>query len=248
MFEQEPDGDNQAAYATVVDALRRRYDWRLIDREAFIAGLGPHAAAGEFRDLNAAAFNLYTLALHRACSGAEGAERQEIAYGELGRLLYDIASRRFGERSPGIVDETLGDIFEHFAACRKPGAFVAFAKQRLRNHLKRRWSDRLVSLDELDGSSGEGEGGDELDRVLTRELRERVAEARRLFLDRHKGARLQFEAVWMKFVLDLDDATIASRLGKEPQQVYVLRSRGLKKLRCDPAWRALADDLGFPPA
>lgn len=247
MTEQEPLAGPAAQHIVVVDALCDRYDWRLLEREAFIARLGPHAAAGEFRDLAAAAFNLYTLALYTACSGAEGPDRQERAYRELGRLLHDIAQRHYGEHSPDLVDETLGEIFEHFAACRKPGAFVAFAKQRLRDQLKRRWGERFVRLDDLDGPITEYQG-DELDHVLTLELRERLAACRELFLRRHKGARLQFEAVWMKFVLDLDDTTIASRLGKEPQQVYVLRSRGLKKLRREPAWQALADDLGFPSA
>lgn len=247
MTEQEPYEGRDPQFVAVVDALCDRYDWRLLEREAFISRLGPHAAAGEFRDLAAAAFNLYTLALYAACSGVEGPERQERAYMELARLLYDIASRHFGERSPDLVDETLGHIFEHFTSCRKPGAFVAFAKQRLRNQLKRRWGERFVSLDELDGPSVAREG-EELERVLALELRERLIACRELFLRQHKGAALQFEAVWMKFVLDLDDTAIASRLGKEPQQVYVLRSRGLKKLRHEPAWQALADDLGFPPA
>lgn len=246
MTEHESIEDNEQERIRVVDALCDRYGWSLLDRQAFVAGLGVHVATGEFRDLNAAAFNLYTLALYAACSGDEGPERQERGYRELGRLLQDIAYHRFGDRSSDLVDETLSDVFEHFGACRKRGAFVAFAKQRLRNHLKRRWNERTVSLDELDGPAGESHG-EELDKVLARELRERVDECRKEFLDRHKGAQLQFEAVWMKFVLDLDDHTIAARLGKEPQQVYVLRSRGLKKLRGDPAWRALADDLGFPP-
>jgi hypothetical protein len=245
MAEESPARAPDPQLVAAVDALRARYEWRLLSRDEFIARLGAHLASAEFRSLSAAAFNLYTLTLYVACSGMEGPDRQERAYHELARFLYDLAWRRYGHDGAAEVDDALGDIFEHFAACRKPGAFLAFAHQRLRNLIRRQRSSRTVSIDDHEDQlvTPADEG---LEHVLAAELQERVATCRAMFLQKHKRARLQFEAVWMKHLLRLDDCAIAARLGKAPKQIYVLRARGISKLRQEPAWRALAADLGLP--
>jgi hypothetical protein len=236
-FVQEPDPE----CAAVVKALCERYGWALIERAAFAERVAAHAATGGFRTIGMAALNLYSITLHQACSGAEGRERQERAYTELGWLLMQAASSHHGLRDQALVDEVLGEIFEQFPTCRVPGAFIAFAQQRLRNAVKRTRNTRFVSLEARAVELSE-EGDDDLHALISAELRESVAFCREQFLRRYPGARLQFAAVWMKFVLELDDATIGVRLAKSPQQVYVLRCRGLKKLRAEPAWQALADE------
>lgn len=238
---QEPNPECVA----VVHTLCERFGWALLERASFAERLRAHAAAGAFRSLEAAAFNLYSAALHLACSGAQGRERQERAYVELARLLQQSAGRYLSGRNPAMVEEVLGEIYEQFTACRTPGAFIAFAQQRLRNLIKRSWNPRLVSLD-AGAALLPAQQDDELDALLDAELRERVAACREQFLGKYPAARLQFEAVWMKFMLGLDDATISRYLDKTPNQIYVLRSRGLKRLRAEPAWQALADDLELP--
>ncbi len=240
---REPDAELAAA----VDRLLARYGWALLSREAYIERLGPHLVAGAFRSPSAAAFNLYTLELYRACSGTGGPDLQEQAYAELARYLFDLARRRYGQQGDELADEVLGDIFEHFDQCRKPDAFLAFAHQRLRDRFRRRRTSRTVSLQDVE-SQLPGLVDQEWEWMLAAELRERVARCREQFLLKHKRARLQFEAVWMKYLLGLDDTVIPALLGKEPRQVYVLRARGIVKLRNDPEWKALAADLGIARA
>jgi DNA-directed RNA polymerase specialized sigma24 family protein len=67
------------------------------------------------------------------------------------------------------------------------------------------------------------------------------------FLQRHPRAKNQFDALWLKYVENLDEAEISALLGKPVNIVYVLRARAIKKLREDPAWRELARELGILP-
>jgi DNA-directed RNA polymerase specialized sigma24 family protein len=230
-----------------VDQLLARFEWRLLGREAFIRLAATHMAAEAFDSPNQAAFNLYTLTLYGACMGQQGQAQQELAFAELGRYLADIAQSYFREYDPDLIAEALSDIFLNLAQCRKPGAFLAFAQQRLRDLVRRRWQDRGLPLEAASAlESDDADSG--LNQAISAELRERVLLCGRLFLARHKGAQLQFLAVWLKYMQQLDDQAIAAQLGKEPRQVYVLRSRGLKKLRNEPAWQALSAEFGFPPA
>lgn len=237
------EADPQVAQA--VDQLLARFKWRLLAREEFITLTVAHMAAEAFDSPNQAAFNLYTLTMHAACAGQQGRDRQELAFTELGRYLADIAQGYFREYDPDLISEALSDIFLNLAQCRKPGAFLAFAQQRLRDLVRRHWQDRGLPLEAASRlESDERDSG--LNQAITVELRERVLLCGRQFLARHKGAQLQFLAVWLKYMQQLDDQAIAAQLGKEPRQVYVLRSRGLKKLRNEPDWQALSADLGFP--
>lgn len=237
------EADPQVAQA--VDQLLARFKWQLLAREEFIAATVAHMAAEVFDSPNQAAFNRYTLTMYAACAGQEGRARQELAFTELGRYLADIAQGHFREYDPDLIAEALSEIFLNLAQCRKPGAFLAFAKQRLRDLVRRRWQNRGLPLEAANALESD-ERDDGLNQAISAELRERVLLCGRQFLARHKGAQLQFLAVWLKYMQQLDDQVIAAQLGKEPRQVYVLRSRGLKKLRNEPGWQALSADFGFP--
>jgi DNA-directed RNA polymerase specialized sigma24 family protein len=231
--------------AQAVDQLRTRFGWQLIEGAEFVRLAAEHMRVGGFTKPSEAAFNLYTLTLYDACAGTQGAARREAAYGELARYLYDIARNRYHEADPDLVNEALAEIFEHFGDCRVPGAFLAFAQQRLRDLVRRRWNSRTVSLDaQHELLSAEGDDG--LSEALSAELRTQILDYSKAFLDKHRGAQMQFLAVWLKFMRHLDDSAIATQLGKDTRQVHLLRCRGLKKLRQDPAWQALAAELGFP--
>jgi hypothetical protein len=52
----------------------------------------------------------------------------------------------------------------------------------------------------------------------------------------------------LKYIEGLDDREIGLRLGKPLSSIYVLRVRGLAKLRSDASWCALANELGLEQA
>ena len=79
------------------------------------------------------------------------------------------------------------------------------------------------------------------------EVRVRVAQIMAAFIRKHPRAVTQLDAVWLKYIEGLDDGAISERLSKPVKRVHELRSLGLKKLRADPQWRALASDFGITP-
>ena len=56
-------------------------------------------------------------------------------------------------------------------------------------------------------------------------------------------AQQQFKAVLLKFLYAYSDEEIAEELATEVQNVHVLRSRGLKRLREDEVLRRLFEDV-----
>src|SRR5262245_31105881 len=91
---QRPNPLRPRLCAQAVDGLLARHDWQLLDRAEFVRRAHEHLRGGAASDAQRAATHAYSLALHSACSGAEGRERQNNAYGELFRYLYDIALQR----------------------------------------------------------------------------------------------------------------------------------------------------------
>ena len=82
---------------SAVDALLARRSWRLLDPEEFADQILANLCAGYGPDLARVTLYTYCLALHRACSGAEGSERQNLAYTELFHYLFDLARYRYGD-------------------------------------------------------------------------------------------------------------------------------------------------------
>src|SRR5690349_2723909 len=81
--------------AQAVDALITRHKWDLLDRAEFARRALEQLRDGAASDARRAATHAYSRALYAACSGAEGFERQNHAYAELFRYLYDSALHRY---------------------------------------------------------------------------------------------------------------------------------------------------------
>src|SRR6185503_12035538 len=84
-----------------VDLLLARREWQLLDRSEFRRRAWDYLRDGIASDAQRAAIYVYSQALHAACSGAEGLARQNRAYAELFRYLYDSALSRY----PDVCDE-----------------------------------------------------------------------------------------------------------------------------------------------
>jgi hypothetical protein len=111
--------------------LTARYDWQLLDHDEFVRRTQAELHAGTTTDPQCAAIYTYSKALHLACSGAEGPERQRRAYAELFRYLYDSARQRYPDVCNDAARRAIEYIFTSFEHCRQPGAFLAFALQQL---------------------------------------------------------------------------------------------------------------------
>src|SRR3954451_25074533 len=80
-----------------VDRLLVERAWRLLGREEWARRALDQLLAGLNSNPRRAAIYAYSQAMHAACSGAEGAQRQNLAYDELFRYLFDGARRRYPE-------------------------------------------------------------------------------------------------------------------------------------------------------
>jgi RNA polymerase sigma factor (sigma-70 family) len=198
----------------------------------------------------------YSHALHRACSGRDGAEPQNAGYGELFRYLYEVAHWRYPDVGEEAAQSALVHVFTAFERCRKPGAFLAFALQHLMNAARTARRQRQgpgaahggeTPLDDQAGSQAH-DGADPALAVIRRELREGFARLADAFLRRHPRARRQLDALRLKYLDGMDDAAIARALGVPAHTVYVLRSRAAAKIRAEPEWRALAAEFGLLPS
>jgi RNA polymerase sigma factor (sigma-70 family) len=238
-----------------VALLRARYDWRLLDDEEFVRQTMEHVQSGVASDPYRAATHAYSLALYRACSGYEGDARQELGYAELFRYLYNIAYHRYFDHCDDVTQQAVERIFTSFERCRQPGAFLAFAFQHLRDTvrtLRRQQSRAPQSLDEM---IGEEQNAQEvllpdpriglLEQVIAQEQWSSVKQIVENFLRDHPRSRKQLTALLLKYVAGMDDQAISEAMGMPIQNVYVLRSRAIKKLKQETSWRMLASELGI---
>jgi DNA-directed RNA polymerase specialized sigma24 family protein len=243
--------------AEAVDGLLARHRWQLLDRAEFASRALDHLRGGGASDAQRAAIHAYSLALHAACSGSEGLERQNRAYAELFRYLYDIALQRYPITHEEIAQRALAHIYITFERCRQPGAFLAFAIQQLLDTTRSLRREQLAARSlTAPGAAGEAALGelladerqaDPAETVIAGELQARFAQLSAEFLRKHPRAARQFAALRLKFIDRLDDQTIAEQLGNSVSNIYVLRARALEKLRAEPAWRALAIEFGILP-
>jgi DNA-directed RNA polymerase specialized sigma24 family protein len=228
-----------------------RYGWRLLATEQCAERACAALHAGQALDPRRAAVYAYSQALHTACSGAEGAARQNLGYTELFHYLYNSAARRYPDVCEDATQRALERTFVTFGCCREPGAFLAFGLQQLMDAaraLRRQEDHQAQSL-----STPVGDGEDTLGTLLPDHrardperhaiVQEQQARARQLaaeFVHSHPRAGRQMAALWLKYIEGLDEATISRRLGKPARSLYVLRSRAIARLQAEPGWQALA--------
>ncbi len=244
------------ACLVVVDQLAATWGWQLLGRAAWARQAADLVQAGAAADPSRAALLVYSQALHTACSGSAGRQRQNHGYGELFRYLFDSARRRYPAIAEDVTQRASERVFALFARCRTPGAFLAFAFQQLLDSARvvRRQSD--IDSVALTPASGAGPGDldslpdwapDMATQMIAAELRARFEHLTIEFLRQHPRAGRQIAALRLKYIDGLDDAAIGQLLGKSIGSVYTLRARAVEKLRADPEWRALAADFGILP-
>lgn len=233
----------------VVARVVQRHGWALLDHVEFARRVAAALAAGDAAEPWPAAVNVYCRCLYTACRGDQGPERQELAFTELHRYLYELSFREVADLAPDLrqdaVNETLLRVWQKLENYYKPGAFLAVAALELRNVLRPWWTRKVqpLPLDLIEDQPAPDSTDDPLASALRSELRERVRACFDEVLRRQPRARQQLEAVWLKYIVELDDETISAYLSKPVASVHVLRSRGLSHLRAAPAWQLMAQEL-----
>jgi DNA-directed RNA polymerase specialized sigma24 family protein len=244
------------ACLAAVDRLVATWGWQLLGREEWASQAADLVLSGAAADPSRAVMLVYSQALHTACSGSAGRQRQDHGYGELFRYLYDGARRRYPEIAEDVTQRASERVFALFARCHTPGAFLAFAFQQLLDsgRVVRRQSDMGGTARAPASAAGPGDLNSLPDRapdmatqMITAELHARFEHLSIEFLHKHPRADQQIAALRLKYIDGLDDATISQLLGKSVGSVYTLRARAVEKLRAEPEWRSLAADFGILP-
>lgn len=246
----------EARCRNAVDTLIARYGSQLLERQIFVQQTLNNLQAGIANIPYQAAMWTYSCALYDACSGMEGKERQELAYAELFRQLYDRAFWHYRTICADVTQQAIERIFARFEHVRQPGTFLAFAFQQLRDAaraMQRAEKSPTISLE-----SPVGEGKDTLgmlladldqrdpgQQLLVEEQRLQLEKLIKEFMQRHPRAKQQMAALLLKHLEGLDEEAISQRLGKPPSSIYVLRHRAIQKIKQMPTWRAFALELGI---
>jgi len=243
----------------VVDQLMSDHDWQLLERDDLVRRTLDLLRANLADRVESAAIGAYCVALHAACSGAEGRLRQNLAYGELARYLYSLIAMRFADLRPDVREDVaqsaLERIFKSFDRCREPVAFLAFAAQHLLDaaRVARRQEYRPVdSFEQAIGVDEDGPGDalpdtrpQPIDHVLIAEQRTAIERFLNKFVADHPRASQQILILRMTWLDDLDDPAISQRLGISLGSIYTARSRIIKTMQSEPKWQAHARALGL---
>jgi RNA polymerase sigma factor (sigma-70 family) len=243
----------------VAERLLEQHNWQLIEPVELVRRAIELLRAGPSSLPESAAIGAYCTVMHSACSGAEGALRQNQAYGELARYLYSLAGARFADLSPDAREEVtqaaLERVFRSFARCREPIAFLAFAALQLLDAVRPIRRQAYRSHESLEQALGDNEevladrlpdsGPEPLDQVLVAERRTAIEQLLEEIAAEHPRAAQQISILRMTWLEDLEDALIGQRLGIATGSVYTARSRLIKTIRSEPKWRERARDLGL---
>jgi len=243
----------------VVARIVKDHGWQLLAPSELVRHTIEQLRVGAADRPESAAIGAYCVAMHAACSGAEGLSRQNQAYGELARYLYSLTVVRFADLSPDVREDVtqsaLERIFKSFERCREPVAFLAFAGLHLLDAARsaRRHAFRpLDSLEQSLGATADTLGEllpdsqpEPVERVLAAERRASIERLLAEIASDHPRASQQLAILRMTWLDDLDDSAIGQRLGVSLSSVYAARSRLIKTIQSEAKWQARARELGL---
>lgn len=251
--------DSKRLCSKVVRELIEDNGWLLLPEDVFIEAVLVHAPREQTMDpesLRKWCINTYCRqALYPACLGTQGRYKRKRGFRELAAYLHRVALRAWPEVAEDATQESIIMVYEKVTHCRNPGTFLAFAIQQLRDAARKfmKAKTREDSLDALleqdfygDVAADAGVGVVEEaveETVLYADLRREVVARIEKVRQQNPRARRQLDAVWLRYFRELNNEEIATVLKTRPENVSVLISRGLEKLRQDkPLWE-LAEEI-----
>jgi RNA polymerase sigma factor (sigma-70 family) len=251
--------DLERQCALIAERMTKEHDWRLLPAADLARRALELLRSGAADRPEGATIGAYCIALHGACSGAEGPQRQNLAYGELARYLYSLAGARFADLGPDaredIAQGALERVFRSFGRSREPIAFLAFAARHLLDAARQVRRHAHRPHESLEHAIGDDEGAlaDRLPDTQPQPIEQVLVAERRAAIERlleelaadHPRASQQIAILRMTWLDDLEDALIGERLGISLASVYTARSRLIKTIQSEPKWRKRALDLGL---
>ncbi len=222
-------------YRHIVLNLIAQYDWKLVSPDQLIDLVSASTGEGDSSpNCKRIAINHYTQILYESCQQTKDLARREQGYRELFCYLFRAAYNRWPEMAEDVTQRALVLIHEQIDRCQHPGAFLAFALNKLRHACQQethaRGREIVLEKVEPDNSNLERSGpSTELDQkedtlFLIDKIKVLLPERERQII------------LWKYFYGDGDEA-IATRLGITPGYVRVLRHRAIQKLRSDTTLR-----------
>lgn len=195
----------------------------------------------------------WSIALYHGCRGDRGAEAQQQAYADLGRYLYNLVRRRFGDLPAAAwedaVQSTLERVFRKIDQCQQPITFLAFVAQHLLASVRELRRRELRPHLTLDGDGAEepiqvADPGASPEALVVQLDQQRIVLAvLERFARRHPRAKLQAQVLRLAYLHGLQSEEIAERLNIPVGSVYTARSRAIDTIQHDDDLRLLAADL-----
>jgi DNA-directed RNA polymerase specialized sigma24 family protein len=231
-----------------INQITAHFNWKLLNPEEFIQAVEEQLRTGQFSNAGAAALYIYSTCLFAACCGYRGDELQNQAFAELYYYLTAISYRRSAtltrEQRQDVVNDAILAVWQNLSNYRNPGAFLANTRDELLNALRRQRTHRrqTVPLEDAEYLPSVSALADPLEAALHDDLRQTLHQCFRRMLRNRPNSQKQLATVWLKFMRDFDDQSISHYFAQTVANVHVLRSRGLKQLRADPALKSTRFD------
>lgn len=245
----DPEDEHRALYQPIVKELISQYGWRLLSEDEFIAAVLDRAREQGLTNpetLRRWCINTYCAqALYPACSGEQGSARRRRGFREVADYLHRLAARAWPDVAEDAAQDAIVRVYDTIGDCRRPGAFLEFAIQKLRDAARkqRRAETREEPLEnDLDGDMASG-GPSPEGAVLSADLEREIAERIQAIEKRYPKAGRQFRAFRLRHCHELSNEEISQVMGETPANVSVLISRARKKLQEDPRLRELVEGI-----
>ncbi len=229
----------------LAERLVARNDWQLMPAVDIVrqAAAEPDVVERDDRAIETVMTRIYSQALYIACTSVEESDRRRRGFFELSRYLHCVGQEWCSasiDDLGDLVQTALLKVWENRSKVRSQPSFLIWAYWHMRSAITewRRRTRNDASLDQLFDNSDTSlidlladPDNDPLRQLLLRDGYNELWRIIDQLVWRHRRAADQFKAVLWRYRDGLEDQEIAARLGVSIPQVYVLRSRGLKKLR-----------------
>jgi len=228
----------------VVQRLIQQYGWNLLAEAEFVEVVfNSKQQDGSQTGIEYAAKHHYALALYQACVQAEEPSRCEQGYRELFHYLFRLAYNRWPDLAEDFIEDVtqraLLLVHEQLDKCQNPAAFFTFAAFKLRHAFQQEQQARRPPPEP---PPADKTPESPVASYLSRRETERILlEALRQLPDER-----QQQALFLKFFAGLSDREIAGQLSVSENNVRVLRTRALTRLRNDETLRSYFRDTHEP--
>ena len=233
-----------AVFLRAAQQLLTDFNWSMFDRsvlaQAAFDRLNRQPNVSFSQAMNACQ-TIYSQWLYAAC---QDVSRREIGYREVHHYLLKLAYNRVPEDDVAdVAQEALKLVYEKIETCQQPETFLKFIYFRLRHAINRVRPVRVRRLQSLQNDSDLDDTSHLIQSMTSPALRQpqeialqsdeasSVRSCLQKIYQTQPRLQTQIKALVLKYFDELDDVSIAEKLTTTVSNVYVLRSRALRKLQ-----------------